>query len=365
MNRDLNQKDLELISSYLDNSLTAKEKQRFETRLRDEPNLRTELEGFRRTRAMLRGLPQRRAPRNFTLNPSMVKARPTFNLFPGFRLATGLAALMFFLTFAGDLLTGGITRVGFSVANSSRNAAPAAAQVQEFSKPAGQSTPAGALEPTRAPLIFWGTPNRGGLGGGSGGGSGGGPGAGSDQIGPPVANANPPQAKIMVPDAGTAEPTLNSLPAENQTLPTPTPTQESQFTLMGQRSPTPTSWPTSTPVTTTPEPTATPEATQTPQPTATLEPTETPEPTQTLTVESTSESLAISQGNQPGSGPILGIQPTSEANQAQTREYATGQSPEGQPARLPVLLRLAEIFLGLVTLGTGAAAFYFYRREHL
>jgi anti-sigma factor RsiW len=67
--------DYELLSGYIDNALTAAERQALEARLAAEPALRAELEALRGTVALLRGMPVFKAPRDFTLTPAMV-ARP-------------------------------------------------------------------------------------------------------------------------------------------------------------------------------------------------------------------------------------------------------------------------------------------------
>lgn len=67
--------DYELLSGYIDNALTAAERQALEARLAAEPTLRAELEALRGTVALLRGMPVFKAPRDFTLTPAMV-ARP-------------------------------------------------------------------------------------------------------------------------------------------------------------------------------------------------------------------------------------------------------------------------------------------------
>lgn len=67
--------DYELLSGYIDNALTAAERQALEARIAAEPTLRAELEALRGTVTLLRGMPVFKAPRDFTLTPAMV-ARP-------------------------------------------------------------------------------------------------------------------------------------------------------------------------------------------------------------------------------------------------------------------------------------------------
>jgi len=75
MKAQLSHKDWELISEYLDGELSAREKNRLDQRLNQQPELRNSLEEMRQTRSILRSTPRLRAPRNFTLRPEMVQKR--------------------------------------------------------------------------------------------------------------------------------------------------------------------------------------------------------------------------------------------------------------------------------------------------
>lgn len=92
----MNFRDAELLSAYLDGRLSPSEASRLEARLSTDKNLKSTLEELRQTRALLRQLPQRRAPRNFRLTPKMVGIRPPEPRgYPVFRFATALVALLF------------------------------------------------------------------------------------------------------------------------------------------------------------------------------------------------------------------------------------------------------------------------------
>jgi hypothetical protein len=92
----MNFRDVELLSAYLDGRLNPSEAARLEARLSADTNLKSSLDDLRQTRALLRQLPQRRAPRNFRLTPKMAGIRPPApRAYPAFRLATGLVALLF------------------------------------------------------------------------------------------------------------------------------------------------------------------------------------------------------------------------------------------------------------------------------
>jgi anti-sigma factor RsiW len=63
--------DQELLSAYVDGELTDRERAEVEQRLTHNPQLRAALDDLRQTVALVRSLPDLKAPRNFTLNPAM------------------------------------------------------------------------------------------------------------------------------------------------------------------------------------------------------------------------------------------------------------------------------------------------------
>jgi hypothetical protein len=93
----MNRRDLELLSSYLDGQLKPSDSTRLEARLASDPELRAVLDDLRAARGLLRQLPLRKAPRNFTLTPKMVGKNPPLpRSYPAFRFVTALASLMLF-----------------------------------------------------------------------------------------------------------------------------------------------------------------------------------------------------------------------------------------------------------------------------
>jgi hypothetical protein len=96
--------DLEQLSSFLDNRLNDLDHSRLETRLRHDPALRQELDELRRTRLLLRSLPKRKAPRNFTLTPRIVGVRPVSPPRPILGLVSAMATLLLIFFLIGDLL---------------------------------------------------------------------------------------------------------------------------------------------------------------------------------------------------------------------------------------------------------------------
>ncbi len=98
-------RDVELLSAYLDGQLSQADSARLEARLKTDPDLRDVMDDLSQSRTLLRKLPQRRAPRNFTLTPRMagVKA-PLPRAVPALRWATSLATFLLFLSMAANAL---------------------------------------------------------------------------------------------------------------------------------------------------------------------------------------------------------------------------------------------------------------------
>jgi hypothetical protein len=108
--REREQRD-ELLSAYLDGRLDAGERARLEARLAADPALRAELQALRRTVALVRDLPRVPAPRNFILpratvtRPRPIPLRSRRLLAPLLTAATSIAALLFVVALASNLLS--------------------------------------------------------------------------------------------------------------------------------------------------------------------------------------------------------------------------------------------------------------------
>jgi hypothetical protein len=101
----MNFRDVELLSAYLDGQLNPSDSARLESRLKTDPELVAVMDDLRAARSALRQLPSRRAPRNFTLTPKMVGVKPPLpRAYPIFRFASVFAALLFFLSYATNLV---------------------------------------------------------------------------------------------------------------------------------------------------------------------------------------------------------------------------------------------------------------------
>lgn len=101
--RTVSPHDLELLSAYLDHQLPPDQRARLEARLQQEPDLQSEYEALQRVQLTLRSLPRRRAPRNFTLTPAMVSARPRPAARLGWGWVSALATVLLLLVLIGDL----------------------------------------------------------------------------------------------------------------------------------------------------------------------------------------------------------------------------------------------------------------------
>ncbi|MGD8404562.1 MAG: hypothetical protein PVJ21_12940 [Anaerolineales bacterium] len=111
-------RDVEKLSAYLDGQLKPSEVARLETRLQTDSQLASILQDLRQTRGLLRRLPQRRAPRNFTLTPKMVGQKPPLpRTYPIFRFATALATLLLFFTFATNFMAPRMSRMAVPYTN--------------------------------------------------------------------------------------------------------------------------------------------------------------------------------------------------------------------------------------------------------
>lgn len=101
-----NLRDLENLSAYLDGQLDSKESTRLESRLKSDPELESALRDLRSARGILRQLPSRKAPRNFTLTRQMAGLKPPLpRSYPLIRFATVFAAVLFLFSFTANALT--------------------------------------------------------------------------------------------------------------------------------------------------------------------------------------------------------------------------------------------------------------------
>ncbi len=121
----LTDRDYELLSAYIDGALTDAERSEVERRLDTEPDLQHELAALRQTVALVNRLPSLRAPRDYTLDASMVAQEQKITPLPRDRKRKGgsrfnygtlgaLAAAVFVIVFSAVIV---LTMVGPSVGN--------------------------------------------------------------------------------------------------------------------------------------------------------------------------------------------------------------------------------------------------------
>jgi len=160
----------ELLSAYLDDQLSARERARLEAQLAADPALQAELEALRHTVALVRDLPSVSIPRNFILPQKMettvvARPRPTPSARPRrawaapfLTAATAIVSLLFVVVLAGDLLLSGAGRGAFAPMAELPQAAPAPSLVTqevevEVEKVVVPTAPEMAVEePREAPL---------------------------------------------------------------------------------------------------------------------------------------------------------------------------------------------------------------------
>ncbi len=234
-------RELELLSAYLDDQLGAGERARLERRLAQEPKLKATLDDLRSVKTTLTALPKVKPPRNFTLTLKQLEARglaaparPPTRLFALVNVATALAAVLFAVLITADL--GG----SFNLANPAEAPAAQVESLQVAEAPAAEAqavesasadaalkstteTPEAGLSMLAPPVEaepLTGAPGGGGGGGGGGPGAGGG-GAGTTNTGPAAGGGAPAGA------TGTIEPTVAPPEAVAQATITETPTPDS------------------------------------------------------------------------------------------------------------------------------------------
>jgi anti-sigma factor RsiW len=145
----MKQRDIELLSSYLDGQLSSSDSTRLEARLRTDPELRSVLQDLRGARSLLRQLPMRKAPRNFTLTPQMVGKNPPLpRSYPAFRFTATLATILLFFTFGLNIMGRQMASPGPAFGKGGGGGA-----ADTFSQEAAPATEAPAAAATEAPAV--------------------------------------------------------------------------------------------------------------------------------------------------------------------------------------------------------------------
>lgn len=148
-------REMEQLSAYLDGQLSPSKKTRLEKRIRSDQALAAALEEIRQTRTLLRRMPRRRVPRNFTLTTRMAGIRPPIpRAVPALSWASAAAMLLFIFTLGANLvgkISFGASAPMLAAAPSGLGGGPAAAtQAPATAAPATQA-PAMAAPVTAPP----------------------------------------------------------------------------------------------------------------------------------------------------------------------------------------------------------------------
>lgn len=107
----MNRHDSEALSAHLDGQLNAAEQASWETRLRSDAAMRRAFEDLRATRELVRALPPRRTPRNFTLTRLMVSRKPPLPAaYPLFQFASAVATALLVVTWGANVLAPRLSR---------------------------------------------------------------------------------------------------------------------------------------------------------------------------------------------------------------------------------------------------------------
>jgi len=144
-----NLREIEQLSSYLDGQLSPSESARLEARIASDPELASAFNDLRAARGILRKLPARKAPRNFTLTRQMVGLKPPLpRSYSFFRFSTAFATVLLTLTFAMNLLGPRLSYVGPPNIGSGGGygGGPVAPQAAAPESPAATEAPAAAAE---------------------------------------------------------------------------------------------------------------------------------------------------------------------------------------------------------------------------
>jgi hypothetical protein len=168
MMRQLNPKDEQLLSDYLDGQMPARDAAAFEKRLKDDADLRQAAAEVRRLKVILRRAPRYSLPRNFMLTPAMVEKPRALLWVPVLRFASIAAVFLLAASFLLESLPGGVPALR---ANPAPAAPPAAAAAQAQASPPpiilwngnpayGRGGGEGPAEPAAAPSIMEAAPNQ-------------------------------------------------------------------------------------------------------------------------------------------------------------------------------------------------------------
>ena len=108
LTKSAEEKRQEMLTAYVDGALSPRHISAFEQQLSQDPELQAEVEQMQQHKLMMRQLPRRRVPRNFTLDPALYsppQRQPLLQLYPAMRVATVLTAVFLIIAVSAELLT--------------------------------------------------------------------------------------------------------------------------------------------------------------------------------------------------------------------------------------------------------------------
>ena len=149
---NMNLRDAEMLSAYLDGQLSPADARRLQGRLTSEPDLKAALDDMRVAPRLVGKLPKRRAPRNFALTRQMRGVRaPEPRAVPGLRFASLVAAALLLTSFAVNGLAP-VSPVGLASAPVPANAIEGGASTTEQAPQSFAAAPAMAATPSAQDL---------------------------------------------------------------------------------------------------------------------------------------------------------------------------------------------------------------------
>ena len=371
MKNQIKPRDYKLLSAYLDNQISSKDRAYLEKRLKAIPELQKELHELSKTRLLLRSMPKLRAPHNYLISVKTAQVNQrepaTPRMAPVMGIISAVATILLVLViFSGNVLTPASPRIETSAVEAPAQSLAVEQEVQRESEISPTTTdaapmammeaaPVSSTEPPTEPVLEMEAPPI-----------------------VPVETSAPTPTTIYLdayPPTETPEDQVSKYselaeatqvtceeflknPGAFPTLSqpegciTPTSTQIGELlhsfviteTIITSATTTPT-------ITPTPAPTSTPLPTETslPEPSSTPPPTETPAPS--LKGPAPTEavlSIIVSPEIVQGVAPTV----TVETLPAQTQENATSTG------FVPYMVLAAEISLAIIAIGTGLLAIF-------
>jgi hypothetical protein len=149
--------EIEQLSAYVDGQLNESESKRLKNRLETDRELDSALTDLSFSRNLLRQLPKRKSPKNFTLTRQMVGLKPPLpKTYPLFRLATVFATVLFVFSFSVNALSPFVnlsaSQFPVGMGSGGGGEAPAAAQEAPATEEAMMFESAPATESADEPL---------------------------------------------------------------------------------------------------------------------------------------------------------------------------------------------------------------------